>query len=193
MPIGQKVVTMSSYELVGAEEVMFGSDELDEVLGAYDLIGARRAAAARGRGPSPMRRMAPAAAQMAVARNAVVVREREPSKSRRLYLPLGATSVASLATGTITSRPQSIAFKPQRLVIPATIAPDFTIDSILVGVQPQAVQTGSAPAEAFVANAVDCQLDCDTVQTSQDLVVVATNISGATRTFRGTFFGISAS
>lgn len=187
---------MPAYDLVGAEEVLFGADELDDVLGAYDLIGARGRGGAMARRAAPRRGLAaaaPGAAQMALARNAVVVREREPNKSRRLYLPLGTTSVASLASSSITSRPQTIAFKPQRLVIPATIAPDFTVDSILVGVQPQAVQNGSAPAEAFVANAVDCQLDCDTVQTSQDLVVVVTNISGSTRNFRGTFFGVSAS
>ncbi len=183
---------MGSYDLIGTDELMYGSDDLDSVLGAYDLIGAQRARAMRNPGGSPQRRMPPAA-QAALARNAVVVREREPTKSRRLYLPLGATIIASLASSNITASPQSIAFKPERLVIPATIAPDFTVDNIVVGVTPQSVQLGSAPAEAFVANAVDCQLDCDTVQTSQNFVVTVTNISGATRTFRGAVFGRSAS
>jgi len=184
----------ASYEIMGAEELIYGGgDDLDDVLGAYELVG-RRVAARRGAAP-PARMAAPMAAAAAakMAGAGVVVREHGPTKARRQYLPLGATSVASAASATITARPQSIAFKPERLVVPATIAPDFTIDSILVGVTPQGVQTGTAPAESFVANAVGCELDCDTVQTSQDFVVVTTNISGATRTFRGTVFGRSAS
>lgn len=186
---------MGQYDLIGTDDLMYGADDLDAVLGAYDLIGAQRAAMARQMrgGGSPQAARRNAAAQAAVARNSVVLREREPTKSRRLYLPLGATSIASLASSNITASPQSIAFKPERLVIPATIAPDFTVDNILVGVTPQSVQIGSAPAEAFVANAVDCQLDCDTVQTSMNFVVAVTNISGATRTFRGAVFGRSAS
>jgi hypothetical protein len=183
---------MPSYDLIGSQELFSGADDLDDVLGAYDIVG-RQAVARGGRRPLAARPAANAAMAAAMGRNAVILKERDATRSRRQYLPLGATVILSLASGTVTARPQSIAFKPERLVIPATIAPDFTIDQILVGVMPQAVQTGSAPAEAFVANAVDTQLDCDTVQTSQDLVVTATNISGATRTFRGTFFGRSAS
>lgn len=190
---------MGNYELIGAEELIYGdTDDLGDVLGAYELIGRRAAARGqspmRGRGASPQMRATMAqAAAMKMANAGVVVKTQEPTKARRLYLPLGATSVAAAASSNVTARPQSIAFKPERLVVPATIAPDFTIDSILVGVTPQSVQTGSAPAEAFVANAVDCYLDCDTVQTSQDFVIGVTNISGATRTFRGAVFGKSAS
>lgn len=182
---------MSRMELVGAEELIYGDDDLDDVLGAYELIGRRAAVRSPRRSPAMRSSMAQAAA-MKMANAGVVVKSSEPTKARKLYLPLGTTSVAAAASANITARPQSIAFKPTRLVIPATIAPDFTIDNILVGVKPQNVQTGSAPAEAFVANAVDTELDCDTVQTSQDLVTAVTNISGATRNFRGVYFGRSA-
>ena len=116
-----------------------------------------------------------------------------PTKARRQYLPMVSNgTVAAAASATITARPQSIAFKPQRIVVPATIAPDFTIDSISVGVKPQAVQTGSVSAETFVADAVDCDMNMDTVQTSMDFVLAVTNISGAARTFRATVYGLSA-
>lgn len=183
---------MSRLELVGGEELVMGGTDLDDILGAYELIGRQaRGGQMQHRGNAALR----AAIAAKQANSGVIVKEKEPTKARRLYLPVGpkaGTSVASLASADVTSRPQSIAFKPQRLVVPATLAPDFTIDAILVGVKPQAVQTGSAPAEAFVANAVDCELDCDTVQTSQDFVVSVTNISGATRTFRACVFGRSA-
>jgi len=186
----------ASYEIMGAEELIYGGDgdDLDDVLGAYELIGrtARRPMSRRGVPPG-MARTIQAAAVAKMANAGAVVREHGPTKTRRLYLPLGATPVVAAASANVTARPQTIAFKPEKLSVPATIAPDFTIDSILVGVVPQGVQTGSAPAESFLPTAVDSYLDCDTVQTSQDFVVGVTNISGATRTFRGTVFGRSAS
>jgi len=184
----------ASYEIMGAEELIYGGgDDLDDVLGAYELIGRTTRRPMSHRGTPVMARAMQSAAVQKMANAGAVVREHGPTKTRRLYLPLGATSVVAAASANVTARPQSIAFKPEKLSIPATIAPDFTIDTILVGVVPQGVQTGSAPAESFLPTAVDSYLDCDTVQTSQDFVVGVTNISGATRTFRGTVFGRSAS
>lgn len=187
---------MSRLEIIGREELVmggYGDDDLEEILGAYELVGRKRRgaqhpAAYRG-GGNPMQM----AAAMKMANAGVIVKEKEPTKARRLYLPMASNgTVAANASATITARPQAIAFKPQKIVVPASIAPDFTIDSVLVGVKPQAVQSGSAPAEAFVQNAVDTEMDMDTVQTSQDFVLTVTNQSGAARQFRATVFGRSA-
>lgn len=185
---------MAQYEILGADELaMIGDDDigaenLDDVLSGYELIGARKRAAMQRRAPArPAQRPMPRPGQ-------VTVRETQPSKAGRLYLPMKSVStVAAAASETITGRPQSVAFKPQRIVVPATVAPDFTIDSIVVGVKPQGVQTGSVSAETFVADAVDCEMDMDTVQGGLDFVLAVTNISGAARTFRATVYGRSIS
>ena len=178
---------MSRLELIGQEDLVYG--DLDDVLGAYELIG-RRA----GQPMSKARSSALQAAAVAKMANAgVVVKSQEPTKARRLYLPMNSDgAVAAGASQDITGRSQAIAFKPQKVVVPASIAPDFTIDQILVGVKPQAVQTGSASAETFVADAFDVEMDMDTLQTSQDFVISVTNISGAPRVFRATVYGRSA-
>lgn len=177
---------MSRLELVGQEDLVYG--DLEDVLGAYELIG-RRAGK-----PSAMRSSALQAAAVAkMAQAGLVVKETQPTKARRLYLPMSSPApIAPGASFDITGRSQAIAFKPQKVVVPASIAPDFTIDQILVGVKPQAVQTGSASAETFVADAFDVEMDMDTLQTSQDFVISVTNISGAARTFRATVYGRSA-
>lgn len=186
---------------------LLSGNELGAVLGAYDLVGSPFNLAARGAAPrfamlnqqaaAPVPQAMANPIQQAAAQKLVqagaIIREQQPTKSRRLYLPMVSNgTIAAAASQTITARPQSIAFKPQRVVVPASIAPDFTIDTINVGVKPQAVQTGSVSAETFVADAVDCDMDMDTVQTSQDFILGVTNISGAARTFRATVYGRSA-
>jgi hypothetical protein len=200
---------MSRMEILGAEELIYGGDDyddLDDVLGAYELVGAapmtprgfaRGRAPARGlarRAPSPaFNRALQTATAAKMAGAGLVVKTSEPTKARRLVLPMASTgTVAAGTSATITSRPQTIAFKPQRVVIPASIAPDFTIEDIKVGNTSQLAQSGSLPAEAFVQTAFDVEMDMDTVQTSQDFVIQLTNISGAARTFRAAIYGRSA-
>lgn len=180
---------MSRMEIISGEELI-GYDVDDVLASGYDIVGARRAPARRGGTFNAALQQAAAFKQ---AQAGVVVRSQEPTKARRLVLPMASTStVAAGSSATITARPQTIAFKPQRLLIPATIAPDFTVEDIKVGNKSQLAQSGSLPAEAFVQGAFDAMLDMDTVQTSQDFVLQLTNISGAARTFRAAVFGRSA-
>jgi hypothetical protein len=133
------------------------------------------------------------AAAQKQAENGMLVREEQPRKSRRLVLPMESTgTVAAGTAATITSRPQSIAFRPQRVVIPSTIAPNFTISDIKVGNKSQLVQSGNLAAEAFVPNVQDGDMDMDTVQTSQDFVMQVNNISGGNVTFRAVVYGRAA-
>lgn len=186
---------MSRMEIVSGEELeLIGyDDDVDEVLSSgYDIIGRRGAPAARRARPAYNAALRQAAAFKQAA-SGVVVRTQEPTKSRKLVLPMSSTgTVAAGASASITARPQTIAFKPQRVLVPATIAPDFTIEDIKVGNKSQLAQSGSLPGEAFVQGAFDAMLDMDTVQTSQDFVLQVTNISGAPRTFRAAIFGRAA-
>lgn len=179
---------MSRMEIISGEELVAG--DVDDVLSSgYDIVGARRAPARRPGFNAALQQ----AAAFKQAGAGVVVRTQEPTKARKLVLPMASSgTVAAGSSATITARPQTIAFKPQRLLIPATIAPDFTIEDIKVGNKSQLAQSGSLPGEAFVQGAFDAMLDMDTVQTSQDFVLQLTNISGAARTFRAAVFGRAA-
>lgn len=203
-------------ELLGAEELISGEDDEEFVgysddedtvsgadleailsglnLGGVDIVGAaRRSAKKKVSRKAAYNANLRAAAAFKQAGAGVVLRDQVPTKARRLVLPMSSTgTIAGGSSATITARPQTIAFKPQRITIPATIAPDFTIEDIKVGNKSQLAQSGSLPAEAFVQNAFDTSMDMDTVQTSQDFVLQLTNISGAARTFRAAVYGRSA-
>lgn len=191
---------MGRYEIVGAEELIVGAGgwgSVDEVLSGYDIIGAQqRHAMTPHRGGHPGHFGVPPhmayAAEAAMARGAVAVREQAPTKARRLVLPMQSTgTIAASTAATITARPQTIAFKPQRVVIPATIAPDFLILDIKVGNKSQLVQSGALPAEAFIPTLFDGEMEMDTVQTSQDFVMSVQNQALVARSFIAAVYGKS--
>lgn len=122
-----------------------------------------------------------------------LLRGMNPTKARRQVLGMVSSgTIAAAGTATITARPQTFAFKPERVVIPATVGPDFTIQDIKVGNVSQLVQSGDLPAEAFSQTSFGVEMDMDTVQTSQDFIIQVTNISGGARTFRAMIIGKSA-
>lgn len=178
---------ISGDELISGDTLSLSGDDVESLLSGVELVGARRHGGSRRN--NTMRE----AAAIKQANAGLIVRDQTPTKARRLVIGVNSTgTVAAGASATITGRPQSIAFKPQRVVVPATLAPDFTIDDIKVGNKSQLVQSGSLAAEAFVQTSFGVEMDMDTVQTSQDLVFAVTNISGAARTFRAVVFGRSA-
>lgn len=204
---------VGGYDLIGAHEALVGQDYgdpygwggVDSLLSGVSLIGAdhrtalqhhARQSAARGMHPAVQHQMFQQALQQAAAMKqanaGVIVREQAPTKARRLVLGLVSTgTVAAAAAATITARPQTIAFKPDRLVIPGSIGPDFILTDIKVGNISQLVQSGELSAETFGPLVTESLVDFDTVQTSQDFVLQVQNISGAARTFRATVYGKS--
>lgn len=133
-----------------------------------------------------------AALQAKRAQAGLIVNPQAPTASRRLVLGMQSTgTVAAGALATITARPQNLAFKPQRIVIPATIAPDFLITDIKVGNVSQLVQSGTVPAEAFTQQLFDGQMEMDTVNTSQDFVIQVQNTAGSARTFNAAVYGLA--
>lgn len=114
-------------------------------------------------------------------------------KNRYHYLPVNSVgTVAAGASQVCSTQPQALAFRPARIMVPASIAPDFTIDSIFCGIKPQFVATGSISAETFTQDARGCDMIMDVVTTSQNFTLNVTNQSGAARQFRATVFGDSA-
>ncbi len=188
--------------------------DVDQILsgGQLDLVGAaypyapfgapqNRLQALQGAAQMRQAQMQQAGQQQAlqlamaqrIAQQGAVVRSMNPTKARRQVLGMSSSgTVAAAASASITARPQTFAFKPQRVIIPATVGPDFTIQDIKVGNVSQLVQSGDLPAEAYSQTAFGVDMDMDTVQTSQDFVMQVTNISGAARTFRAMIVGKSA-
>ncbi len=184
------------YQIVSGDDdlSLISGDEVDAILsGDYDIVGAsrRRMPARAARGANLQRAAAMrAAAQARFANTGVLLRTQTPTRSGRIPLGMNSTgTVAAGASANITARPQTAAFKPERIVIPASIAPDFTIQDIKCGNVSQLAQSGDLAAEAFVQTVFGGEMDLGTVQTSQDFVMLVTNISGAARTFRAVVYG----
>ncbi len=182
------------YDLIGADFVgaagFVGGDEVDALLSGTDIIGA-----SHHRQNAAHHRAALAQAHAIAAKKAhagLAFEQQKPGASRRLVLGMASSStIAASALSSITARPQNLAFKPQRIVIPATIAPDFLITDIKVGNVSQMVQSGTVPAEAFTQQLFDGMMEMDTVQTSQDFVLAVQNIAGAARSFNAAVYGLA--
>ena len=187
------------YDIVGANEfvgddfVSGDDDSVDQILGALDIIGAaKRGKSFAGRGGRGMSSDLHAALAAKKAKAGLLVQEQQPGATRRLVLGMSSTgAVAAGAVVSITARPQNLAFKPQRIVIPSTIAPDFLITDIKVGNVSQVVQSSTLPAEAFTQQLFDGMMEMDTVQTSQDFVLQVQNIAGAPRNFNAAVYGLA--
>jgi len=185
------------YDLISG----YDYDDTDVLLGAYDIVGAQQRALANPRAAqlANLRAMAAQqggmqqAMQQRLVNSGALLRTMNPTKARKQVLGMVSSgTIAAAGTATITARPQTFAFKPERVFIPATIGPDFTIQDIKVGNVSQLVQSGDLPAEAFSQTSFGVEMDMDTVQTSQDFIIQVTNISGGARTFRALILGRSA-
>lgn len=186
------------FDVSGDDDVsLISGDEVDLILGARRrrARGGGRGRSGRGglaarRGAGLQRRAFQQAAAARYAGSGVMLRESQPTRSGRIVLGMNSSgTVAAAASTNITARPQSTAFKPERIVIPSSIAPDFTIQDIKCGNVSQLAQSGDLAAEAFVQTVFGGEMDMATVQTSQDFVMAVTNISGAARTFRAVVYG----
>ena len=110
--------------------------------------------------------------------------------SKEYALGLGFTAVAANSSANINVQPQ-VVFRPERLVIPASIAEDFLITDIKVGKNSQLVSTGALPAAAFTVRSESTRMMMDTAQISMFVTVSVTNISKEPKNFQGVIFGPS--
>lgn len=117
----------------------------------------------------------------------------EPHKMRKsqVGVPLGQVP-GGLAIGDFVTQPQK-PFRPERLVIPSSIGPAFTLNDFKVGNVSQFVSSnGDVPALAYAEWAVGVEILSDTAFISQFLTLAARNISSQPQIFSSGFFGTSA-
>lgn len=161
-----------------ASRYTIGVDELlgDDIIGEDEIVGAA---------PTRLARLAPGPGYP----QGQVLRTRAPTKGREYVM--GFDSVVAVAAGAaaiITTRPQVI-FRPDRLVVPASIAASFLINDLRVGKNSQFVAATAVPAEAFTQGAFGVRLKLDTAQVSQDIILNVTNTSGGALRFTAALIG----
>jgi hypothetical protein len=107
---------------------------------------------------------------------------------RTFPMGFGLTAIAAGASTTINANPQ-VNFRPDRLVIPDSIAPSFMINDFKIGMRSQFVAPGSVPAQSFTQGAIDTLMLLDTVNVGQFVTLDVTNVSTQTVNFAATLFG----
>jgi hypothetical protein len=158
-------------ESMGAE---FVGDDLTAIVGA----AAQKAASNAMKSALANRR----------AQSGSLLRSLPPRSSREYALGLGSTNVAGSSSANINVQPQVI-FRPERLVIPSNIAPDFLITDIKVGKNSQLVSTGALPAVGFTETAFGVRLKMDTCQISMFVTLTVTNQNVVAKNFQGMIVG----
>jgi hypothetical protein len=115
-----------------------------------------------------------------------------PSRADRVLLPM--SSGAAILPNTsvaITSRPQNVAFRPERVIIGGN-AGNWIVNDIKVGNRSQFSQSGDVPGETFAATTIDSFVSFETVQTAMDFVMLVTNISENAAPFYCSVLGTAA-
>lgn len=115
-------------ELLEGDSDTLGGDDL-AVLGADDLAILGAALAAKGKKGKGLLARAIAGRKLA---GAQVLSGKKPTSSGVQPIGFFQAGIAAGTQATITTQPQTW-FKPQRLVVPDSIGPFFTIDNIVIG------------------------------------------------------------
>jgi hypothetical protein len=166
--------------VLGAAEIL-GEDELDELLGYDDdEMGARR----RGR-----RYRKPRISR--AHRRPLMVRDKAPTKGRELALGFDSVAnVAAAGTVAVNSNPQQV-FAPERIAIPATLAPNFLVNSVTIATAIQFLNATGIHAEVFSTNALDVRMKMDTAQINSVVSLNITNLSAVALRFFAALIGPS--
>jgi hypothetical protein len=189
------VMAYDQTEILGATEIL-GEDELDLLLGDDDYdddeileLGRRLKARRRGgRGRKPSRSMVSRAIRQPMA-----VESKAPTKGRELALGFDSVAnVAAAGTVAVNSNPQQV-FAPERIAIPATIAPNFIVNSLTIGTAIQFLNAVPIHAETFGTTAPDVRLKMDTAQINSVITFNVTNLSAVALRFFATLLGPSVS
>jgi hypothetical protein len=125
-----------------------------------------------------------------------------PTSADRQVLPMntGTTPVPIGLTAQITSRPQRVAFRPERVFVSAAdvggggSAANWIINDITIGNRSQFAQSGALPGDMFGQQAIDTYVTFETAQTAMDVVMIVT-YQGATEggtPFYGSIVGTAA-
>lgn len=180
-----------SYDIVtGADLILgMGAPFGEDIVGG-DMLGqdlSMGTALVLGQDPGAQA-MARGAIQEKVLSASTAMVTRRPHKARRFPLGITPTNIAAGAAQSINVQPQTY-FRAERMFVPATIGPFFSIRDIKVGNVSQFPANIEVPAEIFSQTGVDTDIRLDTNDPAIFLSVDALNISLAPAVFRGAFIG----
>jgi hypothetical protein len=112
----------------------------------------------------------------------------DPTLASRQGLPMntGGQKVPYNSTAIITSRPQRVAFRPERIFVSPPIggtaglgSAGWFINDVTIGNRSQLVQAGGLPGDMFQNTSIDSFVTFETAQTSMDVVISTTLIDTA--------------
>jgi len=102
-----------------------------------------------------------------------------PTRADRVLLPMSSgVNILPNTSAQITSRPQNVAFRPERVIIGGTPG-DWVVNDIKVGNRSQFSQSGDVPGEVFANTTIDAFVSFETVQTAMDFVMLVTFIGAS--------------
>ncbi|MDX2086371.1 MAG: hypothetical protein SFX73_00920, partial [Kofleriaceae bacterium] len=136
-----------------------------------------------------MRPMPAAAARPALPSRPTASGAQSGARARRY--PLNFDSVVEVPTGSViavSQRPQ-VPFKPDQLVVPSTIAPDFLIVSMSIGKNPQQAAVTPGSAVIYTETSQVGQIRCDQAVVGHEITLQVQNIAAAPRRFLATMLG----
>ena len=157
-----------SSEILGLTEILGEDGEVQLVTGE-DVVGAAR--------------------RMVKSASGTQVRNKGPSDPRTLALGFDSTAtVAAAATQAVVSSPQRL-FRPTRIAVPATVAPNFLINSLFIGTNNQFLNATGVHAETLSTSSQDVYMKMDTAQINSVISMSVTNLSLVATRFFATLFG----
>ena len=139
-------------------------------------------------GPEPE---APPAPYAFAPRNELIDRP-GPTRADRVILPMSSgVDIGVNTSAQITSRPQDVAFRPERVIIgaagTANGAADWVVNDIKVGNRSQFSQSGDVPGDMFASTTIDSYVSFATVQTAMDFVMLVTYV-GLNESLKAPFY-----
>lgn len=176
---------MSRHALIGAEEARALLGAWQEIVG-YQRSGRpggnRYHGAYGGSYPTGYRSRALLGAdadEMALPPRNELVDRPGPTRADRVLLPMSSgVNILPNTSAQITSRPQNVAFRPERVIIGGTPG-DWIVNDIKVGNRSQFSQSGDVPGEVFANTTIDAFVSFETVQTAMDFVMLVTFIGAS--------------
>jgi hypothetical protein len=97
----------------------------------------------------------------------------------RVILPMcSGVNILPNTSAQITSRPQNVAFRPERILIGGK-PEDWVVNDIKVGNRSQLAQNGSLPGDMFSETSTLRAYALDTVQTAMDFIMIVTYVGDA--------------
>ena len=121
-----------------------------------------------------------------------------PTMANRQVLPMTTSGTSPIPAGSsaqITSRPQRVAFRPERVFVSDTGggAANWVINDITIGNRSQFAQAGPLPGDMFSNVAIDSFVTFETAQTAMDITMIVTyNAAEGSSVFYGAIIGTAA-